>query len=185
MKYVHPQNVINVIRRLYKDAANIRIMQAFRPRRHNSTRTEPMPCETQYGVGWEKLDGDNGYPLREIGRLYDHKYTAVQFRFQNDGLIVFPDYQMDELVTEFRWEPRDQLTVNVNQGDREAVVLAVIGDEALIEYEMPAGSTAMWVIHACYPHPGKIRSISYKSCPKKWLAAIEESGQEWIGNGQS
>ena len=42
--------------------------------------------------------------------------------------------------------PRETITVHVNQSDREGYVLAVIGSEALIEYEMPKGTTALRIV---------------------------------------
>lgn len=167
MIYVKTDRVIEVIRRVYPGAANIRIMQGFKSR-----------------GGWRKLDGDNGYPIREMPRLFEAGYELVQLRLLSDGTVKYPDYRIDEFAQEFKWEPRDQLVVDVNQGKREAYVLAVIGDEALIEYEMPGGTTALWVIHAGRPHPRRIRNVSYKSCTKKWLKAIEEAGTIWEGQGQ-
>jgi hypothetical protein len=65
--------------------------------------------------------------------------------------------------------------VFVNQGVRPASIIAVLGDEALLEYEMPRGSTAMWVIP---------KNRHDAPCPKKWLKAIEDTGLPWTGRGQ-
>jgi hypothetical protein len=80
------------------------------------------------------------------------------------------------------WQPGDTFTINVNQGDREAMVLAVIGNQALIEYVMPAGTTALQVVTEGREQIG--RSVSYPAVPTKWLRAIVEDGREWEGNPQ-
>lgn len=79
-------------------------------------------------------------------------------------------------------KPGDTFLVNVNQGDREAMVLAVIGNQALIEYVMPAGTTALQIVTEGREQVG--RSVSYPSVPTKWLRAIVEEGREWEGNPQ-
>lgn len=79
-------------------------------------------------------------------------------------------------------KPGDTFLVNVNQGDREAMVLAVIGDQALVEYAMPAGTTALQIVTKGREQVG--RSVSYPSVPTKWLRAIVEEGCEWEGSPQ-
>jgi hypothetical protein len=71
-------------------------------------------------------------------------------------------------------EVNDRLAVEANQSLRTAFVLAVLDDEALIEYHMPGGKTFLRVIHATMH--GEIRSVSPKSIPKKWAAAMETAG---------
>jgi hypothetical protein len=61
----------------------------------------------------------------------------------------------------------------VNQGMREAICLAVLGDEALIEYEMPRGSTTLRVVDACSGQGYK--TVSYRAIPKKWQKAMEDA----------
>ena len=39
----------------------------------------------------------------------------------------------------------EKLRINVNQGWRDATILAVLGDEALAEYVMPAGTITLIV----------------------------------------
>lgn len=98
-------------------------------------------------------------------------------------------------VPEF--EPYDCLDVWANQAEREAYVLAVIGDEVLIEYEMP-GTTSQWAHHPAQPTSalrviqciqdkpvGSYKTMSYKAVPVRWLQAIREAGTtDWIGCGQ-
>jgi hypothetical protein len=76
----------------------------------------------------------------------------------------------------------DTFTLNVNQGDREALVLARIGNQVLIEYAMPAGSTAMQILTDGGENRGK--SVNYTGIPIKWLRAIVEEDNEWEGNPQ-
>jgi hypothetical protein len=77
----------------------------------------------------------------------------------------------------------DTFTIDVNQGPREAMALARIGNQVLIEYAMPAGSTALQILTDGNEQRG--RSMSYSSVPTKWLRAIVEDGYEWEGNPQS
>ena len=77
----------------------------------------------------------------------------------------------------------ENLTIEVNQGAREASVLAVIGDEALIEYDMPRGSTALRVVSAHDPDL-VIRRYSYAAVPLRWLRAMLDVGSDWTGRPQ-
>lgn len=77
----------------------------------------------------------------------------------------------------------DTFTISVNHGDREALALARIGNQVLVEYLMPAGSTAMQILTDGNENRG--RSVSYSSIPTKWLRAIVEEDNEWEGNPQS
>jgi hypothetical protein len=89
----------------------------------------------------------------------------------------------------FTYEANDHVTVWANQADREGYVLAVIDDQALIEYEMPkSGMTAMWIISSdASGEIQKIRNISYaqalKTMGKKrdWIAAMWDAGTVWDG----
>lgn len=85
--------------------------------------------------------------------------------------------------TEKDYEAGDIVHLWVNQGMREGVVLGVCHDMMIVEYEMPAGSTALNVL----PKDGRQnwgRAISYKSCPKYWLEAIKRGVGGWAGYGQ-
>jgi hypothetical protein len=61
-------------------------------------------------------------------------------------------------------------TVHANQGDRDATVLAVLGDEVLLEYEMPAGKTFLRIENFV---TGVHRSVSQLGLPKKWRKELE------------
>jgi hypothetical protein len=64
----------------------------------------------------------------------------------------------------------DSMTINANQGDRDATVLAVLGQEMLIEYDMPAGKTFLWIQNFI---TGLHRSISRNALPLKWRKELE------------
>jgi hypothetical protein len=72
--------------------------------------------------------------------------------------------------------------LDANQGEREALVLAVRGDKMLVEYEMPAGSTALRLLSVEGNDRG--RPIPYRNVSVVWLKAIVEAGQTWTGKPQ-
>lgn len=79
-------------------------------------------------------------------------------------------------------KPGDVTSLEVNQGVRDAVVLAVIGQQALVEYTMPGGTSTLRLLD---DRPGKPdRPVSYWSIPMKWLVAIQAAGQDWEGRPQ-
>lgn len=96
----------------------------------------------------------------------------------------------------------------VNQRDREAVVLAVIDNEAIAEYEMPNGRSYLTILkldengepiqteQSIWTHnqthwSGRDRqalqndyirkSVSYEACPVRWIVAMVNQGTEWLG----
>lgn len=77
-----------------------------------------------------------------------------------------------------------------NQARRDAVVLAVLGDEVLIEYLMP-GSTngretsALVLCHATASGLTHVRNYTHRKLPKRWVRAMHEQGtNDWEGLGQ-
>ena len=96
----------------------------------------------------------------------------------------------------YRLEVEDRFPLHINQGWREATVLGVIEaeDRAIIEYIMPNGSSALWIVRRTLPadphaatipwHAWEKRNISYFGLPKKWLAAICEGSADWWGEPQ-
>lgn len=80
----------------------------------------------------------------------------------------------------------------VNQGWRQATVLAILDDEALIEYEMPNGSTSLRIVPLKSDLNGAIemathrawRNVSYWRVPLKWLRRMVETNDMWIGSPQ-
>jgi hypothetical protein len=86
-------------------------------------------------------------------------------------------------------EEYDDFQLEVNQGFRPAHVLAIIGDEVLVEYEMPRGSTALRIIQNGddamdedgYSSGQTYKNVSYDRLPLRWLEALVSSGTGWIG----
>lgn len=79
----------------------------------------------------------------------------------------------------------DFVEVWSNQAMRDGSVLAVRGFEVLVEYEMPAGTSALVVYHAVGTELSHVRNYSYNSVPKCWLDAMHDQGTNgWIGMGQ-
>ena len=74
----------------------------------------------------------------------------------------------------------NSLLITVNQGSRFAQVLGTIDNMMIVEYTMPAGTTALQIMHN--DEDGAFgRSVSYKSCPKKWIQAIRDGSGGWKG----
>lgn len=86
----------------------------------------------------------------------------------------------------------------VNQKDRDAVVLAVIDNEAIAEYEMPNGRSFLTIlkldesgelVRSCdsltqgkqYRNDYIRKSVSYEACPVRWIVAMVNQGTEWLG----
>jgi hypothetical protein len=90
-----------------------------------------------------------------------------------------------EKATQNKLKPRSTFQLWVNQGYREAFTLAVIGDDALIEYTMPRGSTALRIVDAFTWDGHKV--VSYRAIPQKWLEAMENEGTDMLlmGNAQT
>ena len=165
MQYIRTQHALSVIRRAFPDCTNI------------------VGISERVGHVWH--DSMRPILLSELGD-YLNKIDAVTLELvDRRGFKQYPVYELAEFAQEFQFEPGDRTEVNVNQGKRPATVLAVIDNEALLEYRMPSGTTALWVVPRDCPWPGCKQRYSHKSLPKKWLAAIEEAGQTWIGNGQT
>ncbi len=96
------------------------------------------------------------------------------------------------------YEAGDHMKLWVNQGERTAWVLGTLNDLMIVEYEMPAGTTALnilknekdynqnfgWHDDEKLPN-GRAKyypkSVSYKSCPDKWIQAIREGCGCWEG----
>lgn len=78
----------------------------------------------------------------------------------------------------------DQMTYFRNQGDRDALVLAVLGDEALVSYEMPSGVTYLNVVAADgSDEAGAYRAVSPKGLSQRWREAVLwQSGQDVMVN---
>jgi hypothetical protein len=89
--------------------------------------------------------------------------------------------------------PGDVTTLRINHGDRPARVLAIRDECLLVEYQMPGGSTALQILT---PTVGQLvangtitttrlygtHSVGYYDLSTRWLRAIAEAEQEWIGH---
>ncbi len=82
-------------------------------------------------------------------------------------------------------ECQDLTEVEANQGMRPADVLAVMGEECIVEYQMPAGTTALRILRTYQGDAGPYRSVSYTACPNKWRKAILKQSGAWAGASQS
>lgn len=81
--------------------------------------------------------------------------------------------------------PGCRLRLHINQGWRDATVLAVRRELGLVEYEMPAGTTALLVVTFDEDgEPLSQKSVTYRRLSKAWLQAIVYDGREWIGRPQ-
>lgn len=86
------------------------------------------------------------------------------------------------------YEAGDSMYLYRNQSHRDGVILAVLGDRALVEYEMPNGTSALNYIDLCGHFDNDYKSISYFALPKKWAQAmLDQQGSEagfYYGNPQ-
>jgi hypothetical protein len=128
------------------------------------------------GYDWnQEIDGYQFYD--EFSPVTEDWMVQVLGR----GLV---DRALEQLDPEYGMlNAGDSLDVWINQGHREALVLGVIGDQMIVEYEMPAGTTAMLVMNR--DESGWAKSVSYKTCPKKWIEAIRKGQAGWSGISQS
>lgn len=96
----------------------------------------------------------------------------------------------DDVVAFLNWgaheyRANDAITYWSNQAHREATVLAVIEDEIILEYEMPAGTSALVKCNVRYGDLRGRTNYSYNAVPRKWLMAILGADMtNWIGMGQ-
>lgn len=72
--------------------------------------------------------------------------------------------------------PGDYLTIYANQGQRNAVVLAVIDGQALLEYDMPKGTTALRIVPTDDPDTTQYKRVAYANLPIKWVEAMADAG---------
>lgn len=72
-----------------------------------------------------------------------------------------------------------------NQAYRDAEVLVVDTERrlALCEFEMPKGTTALFVIDS-YTGEEQRCNFSYRRLPKRWAKLMEEQNVRWIGQSQ-
>ena len=84
--------------------------------------------------------------------------------------------------------PNDTLRVHVNQARRSAWVLAVLGEEALVEYELPSEATALTIVPALIAGKGPVMasgSASYRRLPRRWIEAVRAGAGSWEGRSRT
>jgi hypothetical protein len=149
-------------------------------------------------------DGTGRSTLTWLIDFYDRSTDKPEDRDNNSQRFVNKLAAIRHILTSLNGEmpmpslgPNDTVDVWANQAEREGCVLAVIGCEVLIEYEMP-GTTATWggvthkqtsalrVVQMIQDKVvGNYKTMSYNTVPKRWLQAIREAGTtEWLGMGQ-
>lgn len=119
-------------------------------------------------------------PVEREGR----QFTPHNLRVVIEGLDPTDTFHFRTVPEEYTAEPYrvgQGITVERNQGDRDGTVLAVDGIEALIEYEMPNGTSALNVISL---GDKPYRAVAYTSLPKKWQRLLVANEAEWIGRPQ-
>jgi hypothetical protein len=72
--------------------------------------------------------------------------------------------------------PEESVEIYVNQNTREGYVLAVVKDEALIEYEMPNGTTALRIVPRDNPDAYPYKRANYLTLSAKWIKAMSNQG---------
>lgn len=152
--------------------------------------------------GWKRIGGQLFYAQYIDGRNF---YAAFGGLPRSDGWHPadqahgYYDYYLR--AQEAVLEAGDEHEVDVNQGLRPAIVLAVSPDRgaALVEYEMPAGTTALATVrwyrdrseagrrrereHGLEYHGP--RSTTYGALPKYWASLMHDQGTtDWQGRGQ-
>lgn len=170
MKYTTPEHTWNILKEHYPDLQSAKITASFIPPKRGA--------ENQEG-SWVAYR--NGYDLEEVVRLQELGHSKLRFALQTpDGeeRVQFDTYIFE---IEFRWKPHDELEIYANQAYRKAKILAVVGDEALLEYKLPSGSTSLWIIEADNPHPLAKRTVRHCRCPVRFIEAMKQAGTVWEG----
>ena len=121
------------------------------------------------------------------GSIIEVGYAAIKVKWddgERDTFFALDGMRMGCIskMVDGGLKPGDTLELHVNQGEREAMVLARIGDEVLIEYEMPNGTSALVI--AWVNDLSARKSTSYRSLPLKWLRAVVDAQSGWIGQPQ-
>ena len=89
-----------------------------------------------------------------------------------------------------RFRTGQYVTWFANQARRDADVLAVVGDEVLIEYAMPGTTngretSALVLCLGCADRLHHVRNYTHRKLPKRWVQAMHDQGTtDWIGEGQ-
>lgn len=129
------------------------------------------------GPGWTVDRAPNGITDHTQTKQFARRGQTVRLirnvlRFLNGSLHQF--------------EAGDDITVESNQANRDAYVLAVLGEQVLVEYEMPAGTSALVLFAAMGDMLTRIKTIPHLGLSQSWIDAIHDQGHDhlWIGMGQ-
>jgi len=137
------------------------------------------------GAGWidyspygKSLSGKEVW--EQLNKDHSNGHTSVSFAVNDqEGNPIHDslDWKLEEFETYL--EVGGWITTAANQGMREAEVLAILHDEALIYYEMPEGRQFLRVIQIDdidkrWNHDNhRYSAIAKARIPKKWKALIE------------
>lgn len=114
-----------------------------------------------------------------------HTYCNAAMLADEIRVSHYEAVSMNEYLDGMPWEAHDCIGVWANQAERDAFVLATIGKDLILEYEMPNGSSALLQFTVKNRKLTKRRNINYNAVPKRWITAIREAGTtDWIGKGQ-
>jgi hypothetical protein len=128
---------------------------------------------------------DNGRPGWEVTLAPNGISRTSKFFPKHEQLRVIRNVLRFLNGTENSYETGDTTTVEANQGEREAEVLATSGNQMLVEYLMPNGTSALRIITVCGRRFIDQRSVPYRNVPKKWVRAMHEQGTTlWEGRCQ-
>lgn len=136
---------------------------------------------------WERVVLASHYDQQQAERGSELRaYTYCNAAMLADEIRVchYEAVMMNEYLDGIPYEAGDEVEVYSNQAERDGTVLAVVGRDVLIEYSMPAGTTAMLLFTVKNRKLTNRRNVAYASCPQKWIRAIAAQGMYWQGLGQ-
>lgn len=129
--------------------------------------------DTQSGIkNFEQLQNvcdANIYLEDTYSKLYDDGKTQEQ-------IYSILNRITDEIDSLLKDDPIEQIGQNMevfrNQGDRDATIISTSGDDILIEYEMPNGTTALNIIKP----DGSYKTMPYAKLQssKKWMQNLDQ-----------
>lgn len=136
--------------------------------------------------------GDEFGPTREVGWTVDRAVAGITDREQSKW---FPRQDANRLVRAcllflngilHAYAAGDSVEVEANQGTRDGYVLAVRGNRVLVEYEMPAGTSALVFFEAIGEELHRLNTVPHRSLGAEWCESIREqdAAHLWIGRGQ-
>jgi hypothetical protein len=76
--------------------------------------------------------------------------------------------------------PGDIIQVYTKQANRDANVLAVHNNLALIEFALPGGTSLLWEVYKANPQI-KIKAVNYHRVPEYWKNELIAHQVAWIG----